>query len=145
LQESINNTVYRSISDLGNNLIESASNLNKAIMLNLSVTQRRDLKARAHPLNPVVIIGNAGLTPAVLEEIERSLKSHDLLKIRVMNDDREAREAMLQEICSTLHAGTVQHIGKTLVVYRPLSIPLASPTKRKKGKPLTKKQLGNRN
>jgi RNA-binding protein len=113
-------------------------------MLILSVTQRRDLKARAHPLHPVVIIGNAGLTPAVLDEIERSLKSHDLLKIRVMNDDRDAREAMLQEICATLHAGAVQHIGKTLVVYRPLSIPLASPTKRKKGKPLTKKQLGNR-
>jgi RNA-binding protein len=49
-------------------------------MLNLSVTQRRDLKARAHPLNPIVIIGNAGLTPAVLDEIERSLKSHDLMK-----------------------------------------------------------------
>jgi len=113
-------------------------------MLNLSVTQRRDLKARAHPLNPIVIIGNAGLTPAVLDEIERSLKSHDLMKIRVMNDDREARETMLHEICSTLHAGPVQHIGKTLVIYRPLSIPLASPTKRKKGKPLTKKQLGNR-
>jgi putative YhbY family RNA-binding protein len=114
-------------------------------MLNLSVTQRRDLKARAHPLNPIVIIGNAGLTPAVLDEIEHSLQSHDLMKIRVMNDDREARETMLNEICSTLHAGAVQHIGKTLVVYRPLSIPLASPTKRKKGKPLTKKQLGNRN
>jgi putative YhbY family RNA-binding protein len=113
-------------------------------MLNLSVTQRRDLKARAHPLNPIVIIGNAGLTPAVLEEIERSLKSHDLMKIRVMNDDREARAAMMQEICATLHAGPVQQIGKTLVIYRPLSIPLASPTKRKKGKPLTKKQLGNR-
>ena len=86
-------------------------------MLTLSVSQRRDLKARAHALNPVVIIGNAGLTPAVLDEIERSLKSHDLMKIRVMNDDREAREAMLQEICETLKAGPVQHIGKVLVVY----------------------------
>jgi RNA-binding protein len=113
-------------------------------MLNLSVSQRRDLKARAHPLNPVVIIGNAGLTPAVLDEIERSLKSHDLLKIRVMNDDREAREAMLQEICEVLKAGPVQHIGKVLVVYRPLEIPIAKAPKRRTGKSLTKKQLAGR-
>ena len=77
-------------------------------MLYLSVSQRRNLKARAHSLNPVVIIGSAGLTPAVLDEIERSLKSHDLLKIRIMNDDRKVRETMLQEICEQLDAGPVQ-------------------------------------
>ncbi len=113
-------------------------------MLNLTVAQRLELKGRAHTLNPVVIIGNAGLSPAVLDEIERSLKSHDLLKIRVMNDDREARAAMQEEICTKLNAGAVQHIGKILVIYRPLAIPLTSAPKRKKGKPLTKKQLGNR-
>jgi putative YhbY family RNA-binding protein len=113
-------------------------------MLSLSVLQRRDLKARAHALNPVVIIGNAGLTPAVLDEIERSLKSHDLMKIRVMNDDREAREAMLQEICETLKAGPVQHIGKILIVYRPLEIPITKPPKRRPGKSLTKKQIGSK-
>ncbi len=114
-------------------------------MLSLSVSQRLELKGRAHALKPVVIIGSAGLTPAVLDEIERSLKSHDLLKIRVMSDDREAREAMLQEICETLKAGPVQHIGKMLVVYRPLEIPIAkAPKRRKSQKPLTKKQLANR-
>ncbi len=113
-------------------------------MLNLSVSQRLELKSRAHALSPIVIIGNAGLTPAVLDEIERSLKSHDLLKIRVMNDDREARETMLQEICEQLKAGPVQHIGKVLVVYRPLAIPIAKPPTRSKGKTLTKKQLGSR-
>jgi putative YhbY family RNA-binding protein len=113
-------------------------------MLNLTVAQRRDLKARAHPLNPVVIIGNAGLTPAVLDEIERSLKSHDLLKIRVMNDDREARETMLQEICEVLNASPVQHIGKILIVYRPLAIPIAKAPKRRPGKSLTKKQIGSK-
>ncbi len=114
-------------------------------MLSLSVSQRRDLKARAHALHPVVIIGNAGLTPAVLDEIERSLKSHDLMKIRVMNDDREVREAMLQEICEQLKAGPVQHIGKMLVVYRPLAVPIAKPPKRRQGKNiLSKKQLGSR-
>ena len=114
-------------------------------MLSLSVSQRLELKGRAHALKPIVIIGNAGLTPAVLDEIERSLKSHDLLKIRVMNDDRDAREAMLQEICETLKAGAVQHIGKMLVVYRPLEVPIAKPPKRRQGKAvLTKKQLGSR-
>ena len=113
-------------------------------MLSLSVPQRLELKGRAHALKPVVIIGNNGLSPAVLDEIERSLKSHDLLKIRVMSDDREAREAMLQEICEQLKAGPVQHIGKMLVIYRPLETPIAKAPKRKKGKPLTKKQLANR-
>jgi RNA-binding protein len=113
-------------------------------MLNLSVSQRLALKGRAHALKPVVMIGNAGLTPAVLDEIERSLKSHDLLKIKVMSDDREAREAMLQEICTILKAGAVQHIGKMLVVYRPLEKPIAKAPKRKKGKPLNKKQLASR-
>jgi RNA-binding protein len=114
-------------------------------MLNLTVAQRLELKGRAHALKPIVIIGNAGLTPAVLDEIERSLKSHDLLKIRVMNDDREAREAMLQEICEKLKAGPVQHIGKMLVVFRPLEIPIAKAPKRRQGKTvLSKKQLGSR-
>ena len=114
-------------------------------MLSLSVAQRLELKGRAHTLKPIVIIGNAGLTPAVLDEIERSLKSHDLLKIRVMNDDREAREAMLQEICEQLKAGPVQHIGKVLVVYRPLEVAIAKAPKRRQGKVVkTKKQLGSR-
>jgi putative YhbY family RNA-binding protein len=113
-------------------------------MLSLSVTQRLELKSRAHALRPIVIIGNAGLTPAVLGEIERSLKSHDLLKIRVMNDDREARAAMLQEICEQLNAGSVQHIGKILLVYRPLATPIATAPKQRKGKTLTKKQMGSK-
>lgn len=113
-------------------------------MLNLSVAQRLELKARAHALNPVVIIGNAGLTPSVLNEIERSLKSHDLLKIRVMNNDREARDAMMQDICTAVEAAPVQHIGKILIIYRPLEIEIAKAPKRHKGKPLTKKQLASR-
>jgi RNA-binding protein len=114
-------------------------------MLILTADQRRKYRALAHPLNPVVMIGAAGLTPAVLKEIENSLKSHELLKIRVMNNDREARETMLHEICSQLHAGPVQHLGKILVIYRPLETPIAKSAKRRKNKkPLTKKQQGNR-
>ena len=112
-------------------------------MQTLTVLQRQNLKARAHPLNPTVIIGNAGLTPAVLAEIARALKSHELIKIRVMSGDREGREAMLQEICEQLGAAPVQHIGKILVTYQPQEEgPEKKPAKHK-GKPLTKKQLGN--
>ncbi len=113
-------------------------------MLNLSVSQRLELKGRAHALKPIVIIGNAGLTPSVLDEIERTLKSHDLLKVRVMNDDREVRATMLTEICEVLNAGPVQHIGKILVIYRPLAVAIAKAPKRRSGKALTKKQLGSR-
>ena len=113
-------------------------------MLMLTVLQRQNLKARAHPLKPVVMIGNAGLTSTVLEEIGRALKSHELIKIRVMNDDREARDAMLEDICTQLNAAPVQHIGKILLVYQPQEdVPEKKPVKRK-GKPLTKKQLGSR-
>jgi putative YhbY family RNA-binding protein len=113
-------------------------------MLTLTVLQRKNLKARAHPLKPTVMIGNAGLSPTVLDEISRALKSHELIKIRVMNDDREIRAQMLQEICTQLHAGAVQRIGKILVVYQPQEDLPEIKTVKRRGKPLTKKQLGSR-
>lgn len=85
----------------------------------LSPAQRRALKARAHHLEPVVIIGDAGLTPAVLREIDVHLKSHELIKIRVTGDDRDARAAMITAIGDALDANLVQHIGKILAMYRP--------------------------
>lgn len=113
-------------------------------MLSLTVLQRQNLKARAHALNPVVMIGNAGLTPAVLDEIARSLKSHELIKIRATGE-REEREAMMLEICEQLNAAPVQHIGKILVIYQPQEdLPEKKPVRRKNKKPLTKKQLGSR-
>jgi putative YhbY family RNA-binding protein len=114
-------------------------------MLTLTVLQRKNLKARAHPLKPTVMIGNAGLSVTVLEEIARALKSHELIKIKVMNDDREARAAMLQEICTQLNAGAVQHIGKILVVYQPQEEVTEIKQVKRSRKPLTKKQLGSKN
>ena len=84
----------------------------------LSPIERRALKAQAHALGPVVMIGDQGLTPAVILEVERSLKSHELIKIRASTDDREARESWMHEICLALHAAPVQHIGKMLVIWR---------------------------
>ena len=88
-------------------------------MKTLTSAERRALKARAHHLAPVVMIGDAGLTPQVLHEIDVNLKSHELIKIRVLGDDRDTRAAIINTVCMELQAAPVQHIGKILVVYRP--------------------------
>ena len=88
-------------------------------MQKLTPVERSALRAEAHGLKPVVIIGEAGLTPAVMKEIAASLDSHGLIKVRVFGDDREARVAMYETICEELDAAPVQHIGKLLVLYRP--------------------------
>ena len=97
----------------------------------LSPAERKLLKARAHALRPVVVVGNERLSPAVLKEIDASLKAHDLIKIRVMGEDRDLRQAMLGEICNVTGASPVQHIGKILVVYRENTEP-AAPAARKR-------------
>ncbi|MBZ2207285.1 YhbY family RNA-binding protein [Massilia soli] len=88
-------------------------------MQKLTPVERSALRAEAHGLKPVVIIGEAGLTPAVMKEIAASLDSHGLIKVRVFGDDREARVTIYDTICEELDAAPVQHIGKLLVLYRP--------------------------
>jgi putative YhbY family RNA-binding protein len=88
--------------------------------LSLTPAQRKAQRAKAHALNPVVMIGNDGLTAAVRKEIDRALSSHGLIKIRVLGDDRDARIAMYESICDDLNAAPIQHIGKLLVVWRPM-------------------------
>ncbi|WP_301100325.1 YhbY family RNA-binding protein [Propionivibrio sp.] len=88
-------------------------------MLDITAEQRRALRSRAHALNPVVAISQNGLSEAVLQEISTSLVSHELIKIRVFNNDREVREQYLATICEKLGAAPVQHIGKLLVIWRP--------------------------
>jgi putative YhbY family RNA-binding protein len=85
----------------------------------LTPTERRSLRAKAHHLEPVVTVGHHGLTPAVLHEVDLSLLAHDLVKVRVLGDDREAREAMLAKVCEALECAPVQHVGKVLVLWRP--------------------------
>jgi RNA-binding protein len=86
-------------------------------MPELPPARRRELKARAHKLDPVVFVGGAGLSMQVIAEIDRSLKSHELIKVRV-NADRDDREAMLEELCAKTGAQAVQHIGKILILFR---------------------------
>ncbi len=87
--------------------------------LELTSQQRSTLRAAAHPLHPVVLIGDRGLTDAVLGEIDRSLAAHELIKVRVAGAEREDREAMLEAICEALSCAAVHHLGKTLIIYRP--------------------------
>jgi RNA-binding protein len=87
--------------------------------IQLSVAERKAHRAEAHHLDPVVMIGNDGLTPAVKKETDAALNAHGLIKVRVLGDDREQREAMYQELCDTLGAAPIQHIGKLLVLWRP--------------------------
>jgi RNA-binding protein len=84
----------------------------------LSAKKRSELRAEAHKLTPIVIIGDKGLTDEVLAEIDRSLKAHELIKVRAATDEREARDAWLEKICERLEAHPVQQIGKVFVVYR---------------------------
>lgn len=108
----------------------------------LSPTRRRELRAAAHALNPVVSISQKGLTAAVLKEIDHCLTAHELIKIRVFAAEREQRDALLAEICAELHAAQVQHIGKLLVIWRekPPSSESAAPAARLRSTPqLTKK------
>jgi len=84
----------------------------------LTPSERKTLKARAHALDPVVLVGDAGLTPGVLAEIDRSLTAHELIKVRVAGDDRDARLGMRDRVVDELSAASVQVIGKLLVFYR---------------------------
>jgi RNA-binding protein len=84
----------------------------------LTPSRRSELRSQAHKLSPIVIIGDKGLTDEVLAEIDRSLKAHELIKIRAATDDRDARELWMEKICERLDAHAVQQIGKVLVVYR---------------------------
>ncbi len=88
--------------------------------IQLTPAQRKDKRADAHHLDPVVIIGGDGLTPAVVKEIDAALNSHGLIKVRVFSDERETRESFFASLADQLGAAPIQHIGKLLVLWRPV-------------------------
>jgi putative YhbY family RNA-binding protein len=88
--------------------------------IQLTPSERKEKRADAHHLSPVVMVGGDGLTPAVVKEIDAALNAHGLLKVRVFSDDRAARDEMLATLSDTLNAAPIQHIGKLLVLWRPL-------------------------
>ena len=85
----------------------------------LTSAQRRELRSRAHALKPVVQIGNDGLSAGVVAETDRALAAHELIKVRILDEAREDRDGMLDALCAATGAAAVQHIGKTLVLWRP--------------------------
>ena len=87
--------------------------------IQLTIAERKVHRAEAHHLDPVVMIGNDGLTANVKKEIDAALNAHGLIKVRVQGDDRIAREEMYQSLANDLGAAPIQHIGKLLVLWRP--------------------------
>lgn len=96
--------------------------------IELSRNARLTLRAEAHHLDPVVLLGTNGLTEAVMKEIDRALKAHELIKIRVPTDDREEREAIFAKVADELGAARVQMIGKLLILWRPAEDEADAPT-----------------
>lgn len=86
--------------------------------MKLSTKQIAHLRGLAHDLSPVVMIGNNGLTENIFKEIELNLNAHELIKVQVAGDDRNARKAIYDDICNKTNAIAVHHIGKQLIFYR---------------------------
>jgi putative YhbY family RNA-binding protein len=87
--------------------------------IQLTPAQRKDHRADAHHLDPVVMVGGDGLTANVKKEVDAALNAHGLIKVRVFCDERTEREAMFQTLADELNAAPIQHIGKLLVLWRP--------------------------
>lgn len=87
--------------------------------IQLTPAQRKEYRAAAHHLDPVVMIGGDGATVGVKKEIDAALNAHGLIKVRVFSDDRTEREALFQSLSEELNAAPIQHIGKLLVLWRP--------------------------
>jgi len=119
-------------------------------ILELTSRERSDLRSAAHPLKPVVLIGDKGLSSAVLKEIDLALTAHGLIKVRASGEDRETRETLLADICEALSCAPVHHLGKLFILYRPSAnkpVPTtradqaAKPAKRKASEPHTPKKM----
>lgn len=109
--------------------------------LELSPADRKAHSLSAHRLNPVVLLGSAGLTPAVLQEIDRALSAHGLIKVRLAGAERDERSALAATITDALSCGQVQLIGAMLVLYRPKpEVEQATPARRPAAKPTKARQ-----
>ena len=103
--------------------------------IQLTIAQRKEHRALAHHLDPVVMIGNEGLTAAVRKEADAALNAHGLIKIRVLGDDRAKREEIYQALADELGAAPIQHIGKLLVLWRPKPEKVREPDEDRKAGP----------
>ena len=87
--------------------------------ISLTPRERSHLKARAHALEPRVQVGHSGMTDAVAAEVERALKAHELIKVKILGDDRHERAEIAAAIASRTDSALVQSVGKVIVLWRP--------------------------
>jgi RNA-binding protein len=87
--------------------------------MELTERQRRHLKGLAHPLKPVILMGNSGLTPAVISETDRALTHHELIKVRLPGQERAERDAALADLAARTGSAMVTRIGHVAILYRP--------------------------
>jgi len=85
----------------------------------LTAAQTRFLRGQAHDLKALLQIGNKGVTPAFIAELDAVLEQHELVKVKVAGEDRDARDAMIDDLADKADASLVQRIGHTAVLYRP--------------------------
>ena len=85
----------------------------------LTAAQTRFLRGQAHDLKALLQIGNKGVTPAFIAELDGVLEQHELVKVKVAGEDRDARDAMISDLADRTDAALVQRIGHTAVLYRP--------------------------
>lgn len=84
----------------------------------MNTSFKQNLKAKAHHLKPVILIGSKGLTQAVTDETDLALTTHELIKVKISGAEKEDRQAMAAELCEALKAELVQLIGNTAVIFR---------------------------
>ena len=87
--------------------------------VSLTPRERSHLKARAHALEPRVQVGHSGVTDAVAAEVDRALKAHELIKVKIIGDDRHERKEIADAIATRADAALVQSVGKVIVLWRP--------------------------
>ena len=86
--------------------------------MNLSEPQKKFLRGLGHQLNPVIMIGDAGLTDSVLKEFSATIDHHELIKVRVRAGDRDTRDAIIRDLCERGSASLVTRIGNVALMYR---------------------------
>jgi RNA-binding protein len=87
--------------------------------MNLSESQKKFLRGLGHQLKPLIMVGEAGLSESLLTEYESTLDHHELIKVRVRVGDRDARDAIITELCTRGEAQLIQRIGNVALLYRP--------------------------
>jgi RNA-binding protein len=95
--------------------------------VSLTPRERAHLKGRAHALEPIVQVGQGGLSEAVATELDRALTAHELIKVRINGTDRRVRQATAEAICARTGAAAVQQVGKIIVLWRPAPETEAAP------------------